>query len=81
MTMVMALGLHAPPGALARSPDPSAPAVGRLYLASGYADQDEAATIGDPGESAAIGDPGEISRIGDTDEDAAIGDPGGASKQ
>ena len=76
VTILIAPGLHAYPQTAAEYPGLSAMAVDRVYLAAGYTDKSEEATIGDPGEQATIGDPGEQATIGDPGEQATIGDPG-----
>jgi len=48
----------------------------KIYLAAGYTDKGEEATIGDPGEEATIGDPGEQATVGDPGERSTVGDPG-----
>jgi hypothetical protein len=69
------------PGLSGRTPE-------KIYLAAGYTDKgeeatigypDEQATIGDPGEQATVGDPGEQATVGDPGEKAGIGDPGEAA--
>jgi len=76
LTVLTAPGLHAYPPAAPEYPGLSGVTVDRVYLAAGYTDKDEEATIGDPGEQATVGDPGEQATIGDPDEQATIGDPG-----
>ena len=76
LTVLIAPGLHAYPPTALESPGLSAVVVDRVYLAAGYTDKSEEATIGDPGEQATIGDPGEQATIGDPGEQATIGDPG-----
>jgi hypothetical protein len=88
LTVLVASRLHA---YLPAAPDPpwlSGVAVDRVFLAAGYTDKDEEATIGDPGEQATVGDldeqttvsdPGEQGTVGDPGEKAGIGDPGEAA--
>ena len=76
LTVLTALGLHAYPPAAPEYPGLSGVTVDRVYLAAGYTDKDEEATIGGPGEQATIGDLGEKAGIGDPGEQATIGDPG-----
>ena len=76
LTVSIASGLGAYPRTAPEYPGVSAVAVDRIYLAAGYTDNAEEATIGDPGEQATIGDPGEQATIGDPGEEATIGDPG-----
>lgn len=76
LTVLTAPGLHAYPPAAPEYPGLSGVPVDRVYLAAGYTDKDEEASIGDPGEQATVGDPGEKARIGDPAERARIGDPG-----
>jgi hypothetical protein len=76
LTVLTAPGLHAYPPTASEYPGLSAVAVDRVYLAAGFADKSEEATIGDPGEQATIGDPDEQATIGDPGEQATIGDPG-----
>jgi hypothetical protein len=79
LTVLIAPELHAYPPTALEYPGLSAVAVNRVYLAAGYTDKSEEATIGDPGEQATIGDPGEQATIGDPGEQAGIGDPGEAA--
>jgi len=79
LTVLIAPGLHAYSPAAYEYPGFSAVAVEKVYLAAGYTDKDEEASIGDPGEQATIGDPGEQATIGDPGEQAGIGDPGEAA--
>jgi hypothetical protein len=67
-TVLTAPGLHAYPPTALESPGLSAVAVDRVYLAAGYTDKSEEATIGDPGEQVGIGDPGEAAGTGDPGE-------------
>jgi hypothetical protein len=79
LTVLIAPELHAYPPTALEYPGLSAVAVNRVYLAAGYTDKSEEATIGDPGEQATIGDPSEQATIGDPGEQAGIGDPGEAA--
>ena len=82
LTVLIAPGLHAYPPTALESPGLSEVAVDRVYLAAGYTDKSEEATIGDPGEQATVGG-GEEATTGiwkagvGTGEQATIGDPGG----
>lgn len=58
-TGLIASGLQAYSLTAFEYPGGSSAAADRLYLAAGYTDKDEQATIGDPGKEATIGDPGE----------------------
>jgi hypothetical protein len=79
LTVLIASGLHAYPQTAPEYPGLSTLAVDRVYLAAGYTDKGEEATIGDPGEEATVGDPGEQATVGDPGEAAGIGDPGEAA--
>jgi|GEM_PF-2094674 len=72
------IGSAAEAGAVAPLAPPglSSATHGKIYLAAGYTDKGEEATIGDPGEQRTIGDPGEQATVGDSGEKAAAGDPG-----
>jgi len=76
LTVLIAPGLRAYPLSASEYPGFSAVTVEKVYLAAGYTDKDEEATIGDPGEQATIGDPGEQATVGDPGEKATVGDPG-----
>jgi len=64
--------LHAPSGLSSMTP-------AKIYLAAGYTDKGEEATIGDPGEQGTMGDPGEQATVGDPGGQAASEDPGEAA--
>lgn len=76
LTVLTTSGLDAYPPAAAEYLGLSGVVVDRVYLAAGYTDKDEEATIGDPGEQATIRDPGEKAGIWDPGEAATIGDQG-----
>jgi hypothetical protein len=61
--------LHAPSGLPSMTP-------AKIYLAAGYTDKGEEATIGDPGQQATVGDPGQQATAGDPGEQATVTDPG-----
>jgi hypothetical protein len=54
LTVLTTSGLDAYPPAAAEYLELSGVAVDRVYLAAGYTDKDEEATIGDPGEKSSF---------------------------